>query len=220
MNYGQMNRISNLTSRLLEIASYRGEISKSPLMLAGYSSEEPHEKLITTKGGKTYYSTIVLAPLPLQMVTNGQVEILPGLIRGYITDFTGRNISPDPWGMYIDAGMVTFQMNLPFAIQGLRVDEMRLYVENQDFRQAMQMKIKVLNQQTGNWENLNYNAQGIALQHGEKYISRDGAVKIQVGTDTNMQLNGVSMSLQGKCPVSQSPVSTAADSPALRGGGI
>jgi hypothetical protein len=46
-------------------------------MLMGYSSQAPQEKMITGQVGKTYYSTIVLAPLALQTVDKGNVEILP-----------------------------------------------------------------------------------------------------------------------------------------------
>jgi hypothetical protein len=129
-------------------------------------------------------------------------------------------MSPNSWYVFIDAGMVTYQMNLPTTSKGLEVDELRLFVESGDFRQVTQLKIKVLNQQTGVWENLNYNAQGILLAHGERYISEDGAVKVQVGTDTNMQLNGVSISLKGKYPGGKPPGSTAAASASLVGGGI
>ena len=212
------DRINNLTSQMLAMASSRRELAQSPLMLMAYSSEAPRQKIISGQGGTTYYSTVILAPLALQTVERGRAELLPGLVKGYITSFAGRNIYADPWGFNIDAGMATFQMNLPFSSQDLQVEELRVFVESNDFRQAMLTKIRVLNNRSGEWENLAYNAQGILLENGERYISREGAVLVQIGTDTNMQVGGVSMSLKGK--YNKAAGQTAAAQPSLGGGGI
>jgi len=192
------NRIQELSSNMLQMAYNRKELSQAPLMFMANSSEAPHENIISSGEGNTYYSTIILAPMQLTTVNSDKAELLPGLVRGYVTSFAGRNMYTDMWGVQIDGGMVTYQLNLPFSSQGMQVEDLRLYVETGDFMQAQTMKTKVLNNASGEWEDLRYNPQGILLTQGERYIAKDGSIKVQVGTDTNMQVGGVSLSLKGK----------------------
>jgi len=208
----RMNRIDQLTSSLMEMAYNRKELSQAPLMLMAYSPGAPRGKIINDVKGNTYYSTVIIAPLQPIAVNAGRAELLPGMVRGYVTGFSGRNMYSDIWGVQIDGGMVTYQLNLPFSSQGLQVDDLKILVETGDYMQAQSMKIKVLNQLTGQWEDFRYNPQGILLLKGASYIAKDNSVMVQVGTDTNIQISGVSMSLQGKYPSRQ-----AAN---LNGGGI
>lgn len=208
----RMNRIDQLTSNLMEMAYNRKELAQAPLMLMAYSPGAPRAKIINDVKGNTYYSTVIIAPLQPIAVNAGRAELLPGMIKGYVTGFSGRNMYSDMWGVQIDGGMVTYQLNLPFSSQGLQVEDLKILVETGDYVQAQNLKIKVLNQLTGQWEDFRYNPQGILLVKGGCYIAKDDGVLVQVGTDTNIQINGVSMSLQGKYPSGQ-----AAE---LNGGGI
>lgn|GEM_PF-1211010 len=197
MHY-RSDRAANLTNNMLELAFNSKQLVQAPLTFIGYTSEAPRERIIESQSNSTFYSTIILAPLDVATVKQGQAEILPGLIQGYVSGFTGRNIYINIWGTQVDAGMITYQMDLPFPAEGLDIESFRLLVETGDFAQAQNMKIKVLNHASGEWENLRYNPQGIELPQAKKYINRDGAIKVQVGTDTNIQVNGVSLKMKGK----------------------
>lgn len=194
------SRDEQISRQAMDLLSYSGELQE-PLIFFGRSVEGLDGLKIKGNQGMEYYSTFLVSPLDLKIQSGNKVSVPAGVINGRVLSVEGANYHQEIGSHYLEKGTITFQLELPFAIENLEIDDLKLILDL-DQNRNRGTKVEIYNFTHERWEELAYQPAGIPVDNWREVVSQAGVINLRVGTgnDTKnsyLRITGLSMTMEG-----------------------
>jgi hypothetical protein len=198
--YRQNNsRDEQISRQAMDVLYYSGELQAS-LVFFGRSAEAMDGLNIKDDRGMEYHSTLLVSPVELQMQSGNKISVPAGLINGRVVSIEGTNYHQEIMGYYLENGTIYFDLEIPFSMKNLEVDELKLLLGLEQNRNRG-AKVEIYNLSHERWEEIACQPVAIPIENWREVISPAGEIKLRIGTANTktpyIRVTGLSMTMEG-----------------------
>lgn len=169
------------------------------LVFVGRSDEGIEGLLAQKQPGKTYYHTVYTSSLKVALDAGGEIDLPIGVVNGRMVAAEGQGLMRDGQGYNLNNGTATFQVDLPFDLKQVMIDELVLVAPVGESRMTTWVDMAIYNWSSGQWDKVKYQPLGSTLKDSS-YVSDKGTIRVKIGAKNVNQyvfLQGVTVSLKG-----------------------
>lgn len=165
----------------------------APLLFLGWLDEAPAP--LATMGQQVAGTHLIYAPIH-PTIDPKNYDFPAGLINGRLVAAEGQQRGRSPRGYFVQEGALTFSIKVPDVDLSL-LREVSLAVETGGDKE--QVKLKLLNWQTGQWDEWPMTVTTQELSKWQQVIARDGSIliRVEVGAE-GQEVRAPSIALRGR----------------------